>query len=84
MEITDNTAVEKKKKRLIKLLRQVKNTDLLNTIEELLTNEKKDWWFSISESEKNAINEGIEDVKAGRLISHEMVLKETRERYGKQ
>jgi hypothetical protein len=38
-----------------------------------------DWWDTISESEKMAIEEGIKDIENGNVVSHEDV----RKRYDK-
>ncbi len=37
---------------------------------ELRKRESKDWWNSISENEKQAIEKGIEDADAGKLNPH--------------
>jgi predicted transcriptional regulator len=34
-----------------------------------------DWWDDISDAEKASILRGLEDVKAGRVLSHEVVMK---------
>lgn len=34
-----------------------------------------DWWNEISEAEKASIERGLEDIKAGRVVSHEEVRK---------
>ena len=35
--------------------------------------ERKDWWIETSDEERKAIDEGLNDVKAGRTIPHEDV-----------
>lgn len=49
--------------------------DLLLQIEELIRSSTSDWWEFISEQEKNKIKEGLEDVKEGRTIPHDIVMK---------
>ncbi|MFZ6014034.1 MAG: hypothetical protein ACOYXT_27080 [Bacteroidota bacterium] len=36
---------------------------------------KRDWWDQISAEEKNAIDKGLADIKAGRLKPHKAVRK---------
>ena len=37
---------------------------------DLIQQENKDWWNSISENEKNSIDAGINDAEAGKLNDH--------------
>ena len=37
--------------------------------------EESDWWDEISDAEKDLIEEGLKDIEAGRVISHEDFLK---------
>lgn len=81
METTDYTIIEQKKIQLITIITQLYDLDLLDAIENLLINSKKDWWQTISDAEKRAIDIGLEDIKHGRVMSHEQVMKEVEERY---
>lgn len=81
METTDYTIIEQKKIQLITIITQLYDLDLLDAIENLLINSKKDWWQTISDAEKRAIDIGLEDIKHGRVISHGQVMKEVEERY---
>ena len=42
----------------------------LELIQWLSIKENKDWWNSIAESEKEAIESGIQDANAGKLNPH--------------
>ena len=42
----------------------------LELIQWLSIEENKDWWNSIAESEKEAIESGIQDANAGKLNPH--------------
>lgn len=42
------------------------------------TEDKADWWFGLSETQKAGIERGMKDIEAGRVISHEDVM----QRYG--
>ena len=37
--------------------------------------EESDWWYEISQAEKELIEEGLKDIEEGRVISHEDFLK---------
>ena len=77
----DIDLIETKKIQLISIIAQVHNIDLLDAIENLIIKSKSDWWTTISKSEQNAIDEGLNDIKSGNLLSHQQVLKEISERY---
>jgi predicted transcriptional regulator len=77
----DIDLIETKKIQLISIIAQVHNIDLLDAIENLIINSKDDWWTTISKSEQDAIDEGLNDIKSGNLLSHQQVLKEINKRY---
>ena len=81
MNTTSQFAIEQRKIQLITMITQLYDSDLLDSIESLLLDSKKDWWQTISDAEKRAIDKGLEDAKQGRVISHEQVMKEFEERY---
>ena len=78
---TNYTIIEQRKMQLISMITQLYDLDLLDAIENLLLGSKKDWWQTISDAEKRAIDVGLEDIKKGRIMSHEQVMKEVNERY---
>jgi predicted transcriptional regulator len=69
-------ALEQRKIQLIAMITQLNDSDVLDAIENLLLESKKDWWDTISEAEKKAIDRGLDDIKNGRVVSHEQVMKE--------
>ncbi len=77
---SDKSGIETKKIQLISILAQVYNFEVLEKIENLLLN-TSDWWTSVSKAEKDAIDEGLNDIKAGRIISHQQVTQELNNRY---
>jgi hypothetical protein len=77
----DIDLIETKKLQLISILTQVYNIELLDAIENLIINSKQDWWTTISKSEQNAIDEGLNDIISGNLLSHQQVLQEINKRY---
>jgi len=73
--------IETKKVKLISAISQVYSLELLNEIENLVINTKYDWWNNISKAEQDAIDEGLEDIRLGNVISHEQVMKEFNDKY---
>ena len=60
-----NTKIE-----LIQWLTTLDDKSLIQKILDLRTNQTKDWWNTVSESEKESIEQGIIDADNGRVISH--------------
>lgn len=48
----------------------IENASVLQKIIEIRKKENKDWWDTISEDERESINEGIKDADSGRLKSN--------------
>lgn len=48
--------------------------DYLNTIKDSSTSET-DWWDELSEDQMDSIQRGIKDIEAGRIHSHQSVMK---------
>jgi len=59
-----------KKLELIQWLSSIEDSTVIEKIMELRKKESKDWWNSISESEKEAIESGIKDANSGKLNPH--------------
>jgi predicted transcriptional regulator len=59
-----------KKLELIQWLSTIEDSTIIEKIMDLRKKESKDWWNSISESEKEAIERGIQDANAGKLNPH--------------
>ena len=81
METINYNILEHKKIQLITLISQLYSLDLIEEIENLIISNKKDWWHSISMEERRAIEIGLDDVKQGKLLTHEQVMNEVNERY---
>ena len=67
--------IQNKKIELIQWLSTLEDITILNKITDLRKQESKDWWLSISETEKNSIEKGLADAENGRLNSHSMARK---------
>ena len=59
-----------KKLELIQWLSTIEDLTIIEKIMDLRKKESKDWWNSISESEKEAIEKGLLDADAGKLNPH--------------
>jgi hypothetical protein len=59
-----------KKLELIQWLSTVEDSTILEKIMELRKGESKDWWNTISDAEKQSIEQGIKDADAGKLSKH--------------
>ena len=59
-----------KKLELIQWLSTIEDSTIIEKIMDLKKKESKDWWNSISESEKESIEKGLQDADAGKLNPH--------------
>jgi hypothetical protein len=55
---------------LIQWLTTLNDESTLNKIIDLRKTESKDWWNSISKSEKESIEKGIKDADIGNTVPH--------------
>ncbi|MFY0481261.1 hypothetical protein ACI6PS_01545 [Flavobacterium sp. PLA-1-15] len=62
--------IQNTKLELIQWLSTLEDATILEKIMDLRKRENKDWWNSISELEKESIEEGLKDAVAGKLNSH--------------
>lgn len=68
---TADTNIEKEKLEIIKSLITLKNETSLERLKMLKDSRSKvDWWDQISDEEKTAIDMGLEDIKADRVVPH--------------
>jgi hypothetical protein len=62
--------IKQTKSNLIAWIEQLSDTNMLAFLESLKNSKTSgDWWDDLSEGQKAQINEGIEDTKAGRIMS---------------
>ena len=80
METEDKSSIEQKKIQLIRIITQLEDAELLEAVENLLIPREEVWWQSISNTEKQAIDKGLEDAANGRLKSHNHVMEEIEKR----
>jgi hypothetical protein len=68
MNIESN--IQNKKIELIQWVSSIEDESIIEKIVELRKKEDKDWWNSISENEKKAIENGLNDAEAEKLNPH--------------
>ena len=62
--------MQNKKLELIQWLSTIEDSTIIEKIMDLRKKESKDWWNSISSSEKEAIETGIKDANSSKLNPH--------------
>ncbi|KUG11006.1 hypothetical protein BAZ12_15055 [Elizabethkingia miricola] len=65
-----NSHILNKKLELIQWLSTLEDQSIIEKLIALRKEEAKDWWNSISDDEKNAIEKGIEDADSEKLETH--------------
>lgn len=65
-----NLHILNQKLELIQWLSTIEDATIIEKIMDLREKENKDWWKSISESEKESIELGLKDAEAGKLNPH--------------
>ena len=72
--------LESRKINLINWLSSVQEEDVLNLIEKI-QKEKSDWWDNVSDKDKKAINEGLEQLDKGDYLSRAEVRAKIKEKF---
>ncbi|TAE38117.1 MAG: hypothetical protein EAY66_04635 [Sphingobacteriales bacterium] len=62
--------IQSKKLDLIQWLSTLEDSIIIEKIIDLRKNENKDWWNTISEIEKQSIEQGLQDANSGKLNPH--------------
>ncbi|MHA7099474.1 addiction module component [Roseivirga pacifica] len=65
---------------LIQWLTELKDAEVLKQVQ--LIKENEDWWNQVSDQEKEAIDYGLKELEEGKGIPHNVVMEETRKKYG--
>lgn len=65
-----NLHILNQKLELIQWLSTIEDATIIEKIMDLREKENKDWWKSITESEKESIELGLKDAEAGKLNPH--------------
>jgi hypothetical protein len=65
-----NLNILNQKLELIQWLSTIEDYSIIEKLMDLRKKESKDWWNSISESEKESIELGLKDANSGKLNPH--------------
>ncbi len=68
--------IQAEKITLAQLLLQTEDVSIIKKVKAIFKKEQKDWWEELSDAQKEAIDEGLEDFKNGRTITYEEVKKQ--------
>lgn len=68
--MNSNLTILSKKMELIQWLTTIEDSSIIEKIMDLRKKESNDWWNSISESEKESIENGLKDAEEGKLNNH--------------
>lgn len=72
--------IEARKINLINWISSVQEEDILDEMEKI-QKEKTDWWISLSNKDKKAIEEGLEQLDKGEFLTRSQVRNRIREKY---
>ncbi len=72
--------IETRKINLINWISTIQEDSILEKVENI-QKEKADWWDNTSDKDKNAINEGIEQLDRGEHLTHSQVRSKIKERF---
>jgi hypothetical protein len=72
--------IEARKINLINWISSLQDDTILEKLEKI-QQKKDDWWDSVSENDKKAINEGIDQLDRGVYLTHEQVRSKIEERF---
>ena len=73
--------IQAEKNKLIEWLSSLNDQSIIEKLKMFKDNfsPASDWWETISDAERNSIDRGLADIKNGKTITHEEVMK----RYGR-
>ena len=74
--------IEAEKIELLKLILETEDEEVIQEIKSVFQRQELDFWDGLPDSVKESINRGLADVEAGRVQSHDSVMKEIKARYG--
>ena len=72
--------LETRKINLINWISTIQEDSILEKVEEI-QKEKTDWWDTISDKDKKAINEGLDQLDRGEHLTHSEVRAKINERF---
>ena len=72
--------LEARKINLINWISTIQEDNILEKVEKI-QKEKTDWWDTISDKDKKAINEGLGQLDRGEYLTHSQVRSKIKERF---
>ena len=73
--------IQTEKLKLVRLLIDTESEEVINELKSVFMKKGYDFWDDLPESLQEIIGRGLEDVKSGRLHSHESVVHEIKLKY---
>ena len=73
-------SLETRKKELISWISTLKDESIVSRVEEI-QHEKADWWETLSEKDKSAITNGLNELNNEEFIAHSQVRARIKERF---
>ncbi|MGF7138246.1 hypothetical protein [Roseimarinus sediminis] len=73
-------SLEARKINLINWISSVQETDIIDKIEKI-QNEKTDWWDTINREDRQAIEEGLEQLDKGEFLTRSQVRNRIKEKF---
>ena len=68
---------------LVEKIIHTEKTSILYKIKDLLQSEKADdWWEDLPVEVQESIFEGMQDIKDGKVFTHEEIISEAKQKYG--
>jgi Mg/Co/Ni transporter MgtE len=68
---------------IVQKILSTNNPALLSRVNTILKKEvDKDWWDQLPIEVQESIIEGIHDIEAGKVFTHEQVMQEAKQKYG--
>ncbi len=74
--------IQAEKLELVKLLMETESEEVINSIKAVFKKTGHDFWNDLPEHVKESINRGLEDVRNKNPYEHDLVMKESRSKYG--
>jgi hypothetical protein len=72
--------LETRKRNLINWITTVQEDEILEKVEEI-QKESSDWWDSLSDDDKGAIENGLQQLNSGNYLPHEQVRMRIKKRF---
>lgn len=74
--------IQAEKYKLIEWITSLKDISLINRLKTVKEEASKDWWDDLSQEERESVEQGLRDIKEGRVHSHEEVMAKFKKRVG--